>query len=164
MVRSEAVLPEANTNPLVTDPGFGMPTFQEEMITRTRLTGADFQQDNDAVWQVLYRVLHEGPAWDWISSFAATRNGREAYKALRLHYFGDAYQGRMKAAADKVLQATFYDGQKHNFTFETYASRLAKAFADLADAGEPVPDERKVRILLLGIRDSRLDTAKHRWT
>ena len=160
VVRDVADLPGATTNPHEADPGFGLPTFQEEMIRRTRLVGADYQHDNDNVWQVLYHVLHEGPAWDWISTFATSRNGREAYRALRLHYFGDAYQGRLKAAADKVLQSTFYDGQKHNFTFETYSSRLARAFADLADAGEPVPDERKVRILLLGIRDSRLDTAK----
>lgn len=160
VVRDHEALPEANPDPLVQDPGYGLPTFQEELIRRTRLTGPDYQQDNDAVWQVLYHVTHDGPGWDWISSFSSSRNGRGAYQALRLHYLGDAYQGRVKASADKVIQSTFYDGQKHNFTFEMYASRLAKAFSDLADAGEPVLAERKVRILLLGIRDPRLETAR----
>jgi len=62
VVREEVALPEASTNPLVTDPGFGLPTFQDEMIARTRLTGADYNHDNNTVWQILYRVLHEGPA------------------------------------------------------------------------------------------------------
>ena len=40
------------------------------------------------------------------------------------HYLGDAFQGRLHTKADQTLESTYYDGTKHNFSFEKYIETL----------------------------------------
>jgi hypothetical protein len=130
------------------------------MIMRARHEGTPYQQDNKLVWAMLRAVFHGGPGWNWISSFARTTDGRAAYLAVKLHYLGEAFQSRICAAADKVLDGTF-DGKARTFTFERYCKRLNNAFTDLEQSGETVDVERKIRVLLRGITDPTLDVAKN---
>jgi hypothetical protein len=151
LVRDEVALP-------LFDQGFGMPSYHEEMIRRGDHQGTAFQRDNVALWNVISHMTHGGFAWNWVSSYERTRNGREAYIALKTHYLGDSYQARIKSAADAVLQKTYYDGNR-SFTFESYITTLQKAFTDLEATGEAVAEERKVRVLMRGITASNLQSA-----
>ena len=142
-------------------PEYGLPTFDTEMIMRARHEGTAYQQDNKLVWTMLRSVFHNGPGWNWISSFARTTNGRSAYIAVKSHYLGEAFQSRIRASADKILDGTFFDGKARTFTFERYCERLNNAFTDLEESGETVDVERKIRILLRGITDPTLEAAKN---
>jgi len=142
-------------------PDYGLPTFDAEMLARAPHTGTAFQQDNKMVWAMLRAVFHGGPGWNWISAFARPTNGRSAYIAVKSHYLVDAFQSRIRASADKVLDGTFFDGKARTFTFEKYCERLNNAFTDLEQSGETVDVERKVRILLRGITDPTLEAAKN---
>jgi len=153
VVRENSALP-------ILDIGFGMPTYDDEMIQRAPHTGATYQQDNTLVWQVIRHMTHGGPAWNWVSTYARSMDGRSAYFAMRGHYQGESFQSRLKAQADAVLESTIYDGRARNFTFERFCEKLNKAFEDLDETGEPTPEARKIRVFLRGIRDPRLDTAK----
>ena len=151
LTRDQVALP-------VIDPGFGMPTFHEEMIARGDHNGTAYQRDNIAIWNVISHMTHGGFAWSWVSIYDRARNGREAYIALKTHYLGDSYQARIRAASDAVLQKTYFDGAR-SFTFESYITTLQKAFTDLEATGEAVAEERKVRTLLRGITSSSLQSA-----
>jgi hypothetical protein len=87
---------------------------------------------------MLRSVFHGSPGWNWISSHARTTNGRAAYLAVKSHYLGKAFQSRIRAAADKILDNTFFDGKARTFTFERYCERLNHAFTDLEQSGETV--------------------------
>jgi hypothetical protein len=151
LVRDDVALP-------LVDPGFGMPSYHEEMVRRGDHEGTAFQRDNIALWNVISHMTHGGFAWNWVSAHERTRNGREAYIALKTHYLGESYQARIKAAADAVLQKTYYDGAR-SFTFESYITTLQKAFTDLEATGEAVAEERKVRVLLRGVTATNLQSA-----
>lgn len=151
LVRDEVALPDV-------DPGFGLPSFHEEMVQRGDHEGTAFQRDNVALWNVISQMTHGGFAWSWVSMYARTRNGREAYIALKTHYLGDSYQARIRAASDAVLQKTYFDGAR-SFTFESYITALQKALTDLEATGEAVAEERKVRVLLRGITSANLQSA-----
>jgi hypothetical protein len=84
-------------------PDYGEPTFDDEMILRAPHTGNTYQQDNRLVWTMLQSVFHGGPGWNWVSSFARSANGHAAYVAVNQHYLGEAFQSRIRAAADKTL-------------------------------------------------------------
>jgi hypothetical protein len=73
----------------VKDPGFGLPTFAEEMIARAPHTGAVYQRDNNAVWNVIRHVTHGGPAWNWVS--AHNRGGRGSHGGGRHSNLTDRY-------------------------------------------------------------------------
>ena len=67
------------------DPGFGLPTFKEEMIRRTRHDTPSFLEDNHSVWTMIRTVTHGGPAWHWVSTHERSMNGRAAYFSLKSH-------------------------------------------------------------------------------
>lgn len=159
IVRPDVPLPD-----IADDPGFGNPTFALEMIQRAPHAGAFYQRDNIAVWNVIRHVTHEGPAWSWVQSFVRTCNGRLAYFAMKQHYLGESFTARLRANADKLMDSTFYDGRSRGFTFERYCETLQQAFTDIESTGELISENRKVRILMLGIRDERLATAKSQVT
>ena len=145
--------------PVNLDPGIGAPTYLRELIRRAPLTGATAVADKEAVWDVIRHITHDGPGWGWVQAFSRSRDGRGAYIALKSHYFGDAE--RLRAKANQVLESAYYDGSKRNFTYEKYIESLQRAFTDLESTGEMVSNERKVRILLLGVSDPRLESAKN---
>jgi hypothetical protein len=140
---------------------FGLPTFDGDLIARARHEGTAYQQDNKLVWTMLRSVFHGGPGWNWISSYARAMNGRAAYLAVKSHYLGEAFQSHIRAAADKILDDTFFDGKARTFTFERYCERLNHAFTYLEQSGETVDAERKIRIFLRGIIDPTLEAAKN---
>jgi hypothetical protein len=76
-------------------PNYGLPSFDDKMITRARHEGTIYQQDNKLVWAMLRAVFHGGPGWNWISSIARAANGRSAYlavNAVKSHYLGEAFR------------------------------------------------------------------------
>lgn len=151
LVRDQVALPDV-------DLGFGQPSYHEEMVLRGDHEGSAYQRDNVALWYVISHMTHGGFAWNWVSQYERTRNGREAYIALKTHYLGDSYQARIRAASDAILQKTYFDGAR-SFTFESYITTLQKAFTDLEATGEEVHEDRKVRVLIRGITASNLQSA-----
>ena len=113
------------------------------------------------VWDAVRHVCHEGPAWGWVQAYARQRNGRSTYLALKAHYMGSTFQARLRSKVDQMLETTYYDGTKRHFSFEKYAETLQRAFVDLQSTQEEVSEERKVRVLLNGILDPRLEAAKN---
>jgi hypothetical protein len=144
----------------VEDPGFGLPTFAEEMIARAPHTGAVYQRNNNAVWNVIRHVTHGGPAWNWVSAHQRSCDGRAAYLALKSHYLGETFTTRIRAIADGRINLAFFDGKARNFTFEKYCEVLNNAFTDLESSGETVDESRKIRMFMQGLNDPRLQSAK----
>ena len=54
--------------------------------------------------------------------------------------------------ADKNIENAYFDGEKRGLTFEKYCSVHKQAHIDLADYGEVLTEDRKVRRFLQGIR------------
>ena len=54
-----------------------------------------------------------------------------------------------------------YDTEKPGFTFEKYCAIHKEAHTDLEDFNEPMPEDKKVRKLLRGIRAPNLQSAKN---
>jgi hypothetical protein len=141
------------------DIGFGLPDYIQEMILRGDHGTASYQNDNKEVWNVIRQLTHGGPTWSWVSQYARTNNGRDAYMAIKAHYLGPSYRSRIQASCDATLSKTYFDGNR-NFTLESYTTTLQKAFTDLEICGEPVTENRKVRLLLAGIVAPTLLSAK----
>jgi hypothetical protein len=109
---------------------------------------------------MIRHVTHGGPGWSWVQSHQRTTNGRQAYLAIKTHYLGESYSTRVRAAADSNIDSAYYDGKSRSFTFERYCEVLKAEFTDIETTGEEVSETRKVRVLLQGIQNQRLSTAK----
>jgi hypothetical protein len=141
------------------DPGYGQPTLEQELITRTPHSGTLFVRDNRAVWRIIRNTVKDGPGWDWIKRLEAQEDGRSAYFQIRDHFVGASYSESILDDANNRILNTFYDGKSRNFTFEDYCTRLKGAYTDLYNHGEPKEHTAQVREFLRGIRDPRLDNA-----
>jgi hypothetical protein len=74
-----------------------------------------------------------------------------SYLALKAHYYGPSFSGKVKADTDLVIEKSFYNGKARNFTLEAYCSKLKKDFDDLEKCGEVLSEHRKVRYFIRGI-------------
>ena len=135
-------------------------TVVAEMIDRAPHSEPYYEEDNHAVWVVLRHVMFDTDGWSWISDFEAAEDGRGAYQAIKLHYLGTTSQSRIKSVAERNIDSTFYDGEKQNFTLEKFCQIHKQAHKDLADYGEAMSENKKVRKFLQGIRAPKLDVAK----
>jgi hypothetical protein len=109
----------------------------------------------------MYYLFHETPSYSMISPYRTTQNGRGAYEAIVAHHLGTHIQGRVKMEAERTLTTTFYDGQKRSFTFDKFVEKHRSAHQDLAEYGEPVSEDRKVRCFLTGVTAPALLTVKN---
>ena len=141
------------------DDDYGGKFDEREMIMRAPHTPPYYMQDNSSVWSLMRAVLYDTDGWSWISQFERLKNGRGAYMAVKDHYLGTSNQSRIKMLADKSIENTFFDGEKRGFTFEKYCSIHKQAHKDLADYGEVLTEDRKVRRFLQGIRANFLQAA-----
>jgi len=142
------------------DPGYGQPSYHEELVRRTPLDGPHFQADNESVWKVLRQVFHGTPAWPWISLYEKPQNGRGASIALSSHYMGNAYVKVTASQADAVLARLRFDGKGRNLTWENFTSHMIQCYADLEEQNEPVAEAKKVRTLIDAIEDPRMEAGK----
>ncbi|MGH3055021.1 MAG: hypothetical protein ACRDL7_08605 [Gaiellaceae bacterium] len=112
------------------------------------------------MYGVLKSLLLEGPGWNWIIHLDQSRDGRKAWQALKSHYEGDSNVNRNKDEAYASIASATYQGERKNFTFETYMNIHQRAHQDLQRLGEPVPEMKKVRDFLLHIHDPLLTAGK----
>ena len=52
------------------DPGYGLPSFDEELATRGRLGGVFYAASNKKLWGVMRTVCHGTAAWTHVQPFA----------------------------------------------------------------------------------------------
>jgi uncharacterized membrane protein YgcG len=141
------------------DPSNGYNTVQEEMVARMPHTHPAYREDNIAVWDIIRDSVHATEAFSWIKRCERRRDGRTAYLALTSHYLGDAKNEALRNAADNKILNTFYGGEKNRFNWTRYVSVHKECHNDLEATGTAMPEDDKVRRLLMGIHTPSLQTA-----
>jgi hypothetical protein len=79
---------------------------------------------------------------------------------MKRYYLGESYTRRIQLSAENTLSTAFYNGQVRTFKFGDYVDKLKGAFTDIESTGEIIDPQRKIRILMQGISDTRLKTGK----
>jgi hypothetical protein len=144
----------------VVDPQEMFETDHEKIVKTVPLSGPDFAFDNGNVYDLLKGLILAGPAWPWMQEHDKKQDGRKAWKSLTAHYEGDSVVNRNKEAAYASILKAEYLGDRRHFTFETYVTLHQQAHLDLERYGEAVPESKKVRDLLAGIKDGNALAAK----
>ncbi|CAJ1928385.1 unnamed protein product [Cylindrotheca closterium] len=134
------------------DPGFLMPSVEDEAIRRSLHQEDQFVANNKAVWNMLYSVCHGTDAWPVIKGYKTTENGRQAYLDLVAHYQGEGQLNKRRDSAYRILNTTHYNGKK-NFSFEKFAARVLGAFEDLKNCGDGMSEHAKVTKFLSMIKE-----------
>ncbi len=124
------------------------------LIEITPLIGAEFEEDNGHVFNLLKSWTVNRPAWTWMRSHNSLRDGRQAWLSLVNHFEGEAQRDRVKDNAYAAIAAARYYGECKKFTFETYVTTHQDAYSDLEKYGEIISEEKRIRDLLYNIKDT----------
>jgi hypothetical protein len=68
-------------DPVIPYPGFGLPSFDEDLAKRGRHDGIFWAADNNSVWRLPELKCRGTTAWNTISGYERTRNGVQAYRS-----------------------------------------------------------------------------------
>jgi len=124
VVRASSDLP-------TTDPGFGLPSFNDEVETRGRHAGHFWMADRRSVWLFLRSKCHGTTAWNTIKGFERTTDGRRAYLALLGQFMGEDVMQTYLNKAERTLTTIRFDNKNRNWTFDKFVGTLRGAFIDL---------------------------------
>jgi len=124
------------------------------------LRGNEYKTDNGVVFDFLKSWTINGPAYPWMKQFSSTRNGRAAWLAIIAYYEGSAARDRVKEAAYAAIANAKYHGERKKFSFDVYVNIHQEAYQDLQQNDEIIPEDKRVRDFLSGIKDQSLNAAK----
>jgi len=112
-----------------------------------------FNIDSERLLTLLKELCLDTEAETW---FRNIKCGREAMKALQIHYDGPDESKRRKEEAKANLKTIYY---KHEgtFTFETFISNLYDAFQILEKYEEPLYEQEKLRLLFNKCQNAHLE-------
>ena len=113
-----------------------------------RLTGAIYNHDNGAVFDILKTIIRDHDFYTWIKSFSSTRNGRLAFAVLCTRYLGAATTDNLVTNAEAKLTNTFYSGDSRRFNFDIFINIIQSAIKDKGSVAGPMDEADKIRILL----------------
>jgi hypothetical protein len=121
-------------------------------------THTAYRENNIAIWDIICTSIHATEAFSWIKRCARRQDGHAAYIALTSHYLGDAKNEALRNAADKKIINTFYGGEKNRFNWTRYILVHKECHNNLEATGTAMPEDNKVRRLLMGIQTPNLQT------
>lgn len=129
----EEVFPPVNTA-ASPDPPTNYDSRQDELIARapihsiprdaTTLKTDHYLEDRVKVWELLSAITQEHDCWTYVKPAQRTRDGREAFRALKGHYLGANNVDNMASRAERKLTSTTYQGEKRRWTFEKLSKRM----------------------------------------
>lgn len=125
-------------------------SVEEERVYQTAHRGPAYNKDNQKVFEILTQLLSGTMAWTWMSKYEASKNGKGAFAALRIHYDGPGQIEKRLGYARNILANTHYRSEKQ-YSFESYVTKLSEAFEILKDNNVEKAERDKVDCLLDGI-------------
>jgi hypothetical protein len=76
------------------------------------------------------------------------------------YYKGSAARDRIKEAAYAAISNAKYHGERKKFSFDVYVNIHQEAYQDSWQHDEAIPEDKRVRDFLSGIKDQTLNAAK----
>ena len=126
------------------------------------MKGTYWANDNASVWQILQKLVKDGPGWDFIRQYEkrgkikGNGDGRKAYKAL----FAQAYQyssvRTLTIETRKKLLGLRFAGPSRNWTYDKYVREWIRGVDLLKKHDFHIREDIMVSDFCGGISDPRL--------
>ena len=119
--------------------------WDEYSIRCTALAGTHWESDNTSFWQVLSRLVRDGPGWDYIRHYekSGEGDGRAAFWALHAQAYQFSSRRIIKNEARKALRNLRFDGPSRGWNFDKYVRAWYKNLDIIRKYGT-VPDQEDI--------------------
>jgi hypothetical protein len=134
----------------------------ERLMNLVVLSGDEYRQDNIRVWDLLRPLVYGTPAWDYVKSYDAPKNGRTAFQVLQKRGEGEAAQDARRTEAEAKIANAQYTGKSRAFTLQSYINLLQGAFTELEECGEEyaLTERQKVDAFVKGLVSERFQVTR----
>ena len=136
---------------MIEDPSPNVNSLEFMRLNTTHL-GPEYNKDNQDLYNLLRSYLTGTAGWNIISKYQGTKNGRDAYLALRKHYEGSSFHDLKKSRANNMMMRTFYRGDTTKFKWRNYVDIHLEAHRLFYEAEEELSDTIKILNFKGGIR------------
>jgi hypothetical protein len=162
VIRSDAVIPDEDTDPTYGEPGCAYASFRDEIAARSSIVGNHYAVDNARVLQLLNdAIATHSHVKAWVKDYQRSHDGRNAWFTFRAHYRGQSELETIQVKAEQRLDQLQYRGEKPRYNFELHVSNHRKSHNEiLKSSGIPLQEQVKVRKLTASILAPELKTAK----
>ena len=131
-------------------------SLMEELVAFASHDGPAYQSDNATVFRILQEMLSETSHMSSIKPFQRSRNGRDAYLALKLHNMGTSKWDKIVEAAEDCVLRRKWDGRNSRYPLKNHIIRHREAHNDFERASQAIPytipdEHSRVRRLLHSI-------------
>ena len=121
------------------------PTLTDKLVACTTLDGVKYVLDRKNVFSFLSTYLKDSQAEITVKRFNRSRNGRDCWMALKVHFESVSYKSKMKATAIANIRASEYTGPKKNFTLSSLYLIHTNAHNMLEEAELPYSESQKIQ-------------------
>ena len=132
------------------------PSRNEKLAKCLLLTGSAFRADSATLFSLYLQYIGtDGIGSNIVNKYISSKNGRNCHLDFESHYRNAAYLANKASAATMSMNNALYNGDRRNFSLETYYTVMCKAFNDLEDAGiaHALNDVKKVTAFEGGLKD-----------
>ena len=141
VIRAEVTVP-AITDLIANRPyGDGYDSLMEELIARVPHNGIGWEDDNAAVYEILFEMVKDSPMATSLKRHQGSRNGRGAYLSLVQHNLGEAQWDRVIKKAEDIQTQRIWNGRNHRFSLKNHCNQHRDSFNDMVRASEHIQYE-----------------------
>ena len=127
---------------------------EEQLLSCINLRGSNFNSDKQSVYSLLVQYTKGSEAETIVEKYAASRDGRRAFHAVKAHMESTAYMNNLRTEAMAKIQAAHYKGEMKEFGIAKYYTIHSNAHNDLDMSGETLSDRMKVTHFISGMKDA----------
>ena len=132
--------------------------------TKTKVVREYVAAGSVKLWQILFAIFQDHPAYSHIKSFRKERDGIGAYNSLRQHYLGRNAVNNMATELEAEFNNLSYNGETRRWNFEKYVTKHVELYnrvQELEAYGYSGMDvQSRVRKFISGIKTAKLDVVK----
>ena len=132
--------------------------WDDYSIRCVEMVGTHWDSDNTSFWQIISKLVRDGPGWDYIRTFEkkGDGDGRGAYMALYKQAYQYSNVRALKSEANANLRKLRFDGPTRSWNFDKYVRGWLKNLAVLKRYNAQPPEDDIVAAFCAGIGDPRL--------
>jgi hypothetical protein len=85
------------------------------------------------VWNILYAIFHDHPAYQYMRQFKRSKDGPAAYFSIRQHYLGANNVNNMATSLEAEFDSLSYSSETRRWNFEKYVGKHVELYNTAQD-------------------------------
>ena len=120
-------------------------TLNQKLVACALVEGPKYDTDAHDVYSLLSTTFADTEAEGIIKRHKNTRNARQAWKDIKVHFESTSFKNVLKTDALNMIRSSKYTGPKKNFDLSSLYKKHIEAHNMLEESGLPYSEQQKIQ-------------------